>query len=144
MKTYAKILSLFALAALAAVSLAQAADPTPAAAPAPADGPRPMVRRMMKHRLEMLTEKLSLTEDQRTKIKDIWKQAGAQGKAIHGEATQAGTAIREKAEALRKATHDQVRALLTAEQQAIFDKLPADGPGHEGAGRHKAKAKDNS
>ena len=144
MKTSTKILSLFALAALAAVSLAKAADPAPAPAGPPADGARPAIRQMLHRRLEMLTEKLNLTEDQRTKIKGIWKQAGEQGRALRDDMNLTRGDFRTKAEALKKSAHEQVRAVLTPEQQTIFDKLPADGPGRGDGRRHKAKEKSDA
>jgi Spy/CpxP family protein refolding chaperone len=91
-----------------------------------------MMRHMMQRRLEFLTEKLNLTEDQRTKIKAIWKQSAGQVKALRDEASLAREDLRAKADAMRKANRDQVRAVLTPEQQAIFDQLPADGPGRPG------------
>ena len=145
MKTYSKILSLFALAALTTASLVNAADSTPAPAGPPADGPRPAMRRMMHRRLEMLAQKLNLTEEQRTKIVGIWKQSGEQGKALRDDMNLTRADFRTKVEALKKSTHEQVRAVLTADQQAIFDKLPAEeGPGRDGARRHKATEKADS
>ncbi len=94
--------------------------------------PRPNMRAMMKHRMEFLTEKLNLTADQQTKIKAIWKQSAEQGKAMRDDPANKDLSREErraKREAMMKANHDQVRAVLTPEQQAIFDKLPAEGPG---------------
>lgn len=134
MKTSFKLSTLFVLAALVSAPFALATDPAPAAPPAPDAGarPHPMMRHMMQRRLEFLTEKLNLTEDQRTKIKAIWKQSAGQVKALRDEASLAREDLRAKADAMRKANRDQVRAVLTPEQQAIFDQLPADGPGRPG------------
>ena len=80
----------------------------------------------------MLTEKLNLTEAQRTQIKAIWKQSAEQGKALRDDPANKDLSREErraKRDAMMKATHDQVRTVLTPEQQAIFDQLPAEGPG---------------
>lgn len=140
-----KILSLAAAAALILTpftTFAQSAPAAPAAPDAPA-APAPqgharkggMGARAMDHRLKLLTEKLNLTADQQTKIKDIWKDAAEKGRAARQDPANEKLSREErraKAEAMMKDAHDQVRAVLTADQQAIFDKLPADGPGRGG------------
>lgn len=79
--------------------------------------------------MQMLTEKLKLTPEQQERIKAIWKQAGGEGRALREDAAQDRAETRAKAQELRKATRDQVRTVLTPEQQAIFDQMPAEGPG---------------
>jgi len=137
-----KLLSLAAVAALLLTPFTSFAQPAPAdpdapAAPAPEGHARKggMAGRAAERRLKMLTEKLSLTADQQTKIKAIWKDAAEKAKAARQDPANEKLTRderRAKAEAAMKATHDQVRAVLTADQQAIFDKLPADGPGRGG------------
>ena len=90
------------------------------------------------HRLKELTEKLSLTPAQQAQIKAIWDQAEVQGKALRAQGDDLraqGAELRAKGKEVMKATHDQVRALLTPEQQKIFDAMPPPGRGRHGPGR---------
>jgi Spy/CpxP family protein refolding chaperone len=89
------------------------------------------------HRLQELTEKLSLTPEQQTQIKAIWDKAEEQGKALRAQGDQLraqGEDLRAKGKEVMKATHNQVRAVLTPEQQKIFDAMPPPGRGHHGPG----------
>lgn len=104
-----------------------------------------MMHQMMMRRMHMLKEKLNLSQDQVSKIKEIWKQTGVQIKALHQNDALTQGAFRTQSKALLESAHAQVRAILTPEQQAIFDKLPAPGFGREGGEHHKKPmAKDNS
>jgi protein CpxP len=84
--------------------------------------------------LEMLKEKLSLTEDQVKQVKDIGRTAREQERAVRQDTTLADDDRRAKMMAARKAEHDQIRAILTPDQQAIFDKMPV------GGGRRRPRA----
>ena len=99
-----------------------------AAAKKSQDGKR--AQGVLENRLQQLDENLKLTTEQKQKIKDIWaKEArGAKG---------AKDATPEARRAALKSAHDQVRALLTPEQQAKFDSMPAEGR----PGKGKAKGK---
>lgn len=135
-----KLLSLAAAAALTLApftTFAQEAAPAAPEAPAPAAHARKggMAARAAEHRMKMLNEKLSLTDEQRTKILAIWKDAAEKAKAARQDPANEKLTRderRAKAEAMRKDTQGQVRAVLTPAQQTIFDQLPADGPGRGG------------
>jgi len=75
--------------------------------------------------VQRLDETLQLTDAQKAKITDILMK--------HAEEMQA---IRDKMHAqirdLEKAKHDQIRALLTADQQTKFDAMPPPSPGRDG------------
>lgn len=81
-------------------------------------GHRKMMFKMDGERLEKLTRTLDLTEAQQAQIKPVIEQAKPQIEAIHREAM-------EKAKTVMENTHSQIRALLTPEQQAKFDKMKA-------------------
>jgi len=65
----------------------------------------------------------SLTADQKAKITAIYEKAAKDMQAIPQEER------REKGMAIRQASQKEVRAVLTAAQQAKFDAMPQGGPG---------------
>ena len=74
--------------------------------------------------LKALKEKLNLTADQEKQIGDIWKSHAEEMKAARGD--------RAKMEEVRTAQHEEVRAVLTPDQQKIFDAMPPPGDRHGG------------
>lgn len=66
--------------------------------------------------MEHLTKKLDLTPDQQTKVQPIVDQAKPQIQAIHQDAMQ-------KTKAVMDSTMDQIRPLLTPEQQQKLDAM---------------------
>ena len=139
MKTKPKflvVLSLMIAASASAPTFAAAADdgtiavapttPTEKAAPGRRDGKR--VQGMLEQRLEQLDKNLQLTADQKEQIKAIWAKEATAAKAGEGKDRRAAL----------KATRDQVRAVLTPDQQAKFDKMTDQRPGPLGRGK-KAK-----
>ena len=85
--------------------------------------------RMAEERLKELDKTLSLTAEQKQKIKDIYAKEGGELKALSPEER------RSKGREALKAVHDQVRAVLTPEQQTKFDAMPK--PGHAAKGKAK-------
>jgi len=132
MKTIFKLLSLASLTALALAPLARADEPpaTPPAEPPAGDHPHPG-RGMRGDRLKMLAEKLQLTDDQKAQVKTILNGDETQMKALRDDDALSEEDRRAKFMALRKSTHDQIRALLTPDQQKTFDSLP-EPRGHRG------------
>ena len=89
-------------------------------------------------RVEQLDKALSLTSDQKTKVKEIYaKSQESMRSAVRGGGGDR-QAAREKMMEMMRSTRDQVRAVLTDEQQKKFDALPQRGAGDE-TGRGKAK-----
>ena len=142
MKTIARLLPL-SLLVLGAATFAARADEPPSTPPAPAtpppasgDQPAPKWNpgQMRERRLKMLAEKLSLTPAEKQQVKAILEQAETQGQAIRQDTSLSRQDRIAKRMALMKSTHDQIRALLTPAQQAIYDTLPQDGGrgGHRG------------
>jgi len=94
----------------------------PPGGPGPGDGWRGRAGMMNPAQMvQRLDEALQLTDDQKAKIT-----------AISQKQTEAMQALRAKMQDLQKATHDEIRALLTADQQKKFDAMPPPGPGRGG------------
>jgi periplasmic protein CpxP/Spy len=86
--------------------------------------------------LAMLTDNLSLTQEQQTKIAAVLADEKAAMDALRTSQSTDREADHTKIGAIIKAHREQIRALLTTEQQSLFDALkPAGHPGHgHGAG----------
>jgi periplasmic protein CpxP/Spy len=126
------ILPVFALALLAVGPLARAQDTSPPPPPAGGDDQAPPPPHHHPHGLsaEQLKEKLSLTDDQFSKISALISSQKEQMQAIHEDDSLSDDDKRGKMRELGKSTHDQIRALLTPAQQKIFDALmPPHGSG---------------
>ena len=67
-------------------------------------------------RLEQMTRELSLTSTQSQQLDGILKERHAESKAIHDQTDQ-------QIEQVRKKGRDQVRAILTPEQQPKFEEF---------------------
>jgi len=150
MKTIIRLLSLLSLSALTAAPLARAAEPSapPPSAPPAATGehPRPdpaKMREKRERRMQELITKLSLTPAQQAQINAIWDKAEEQGKALRAQGDHLraqGADLRAKGKDVMKASHDQVRSVLTPEQQKIFDAMPPPGQGRHGQrGQHQGE-----
>jgi Spy/CpxP family protein refolding chaperone len=139
-KIIAKLALSTLVLALAAAPLSRAQDntvtvpvaPAPEAAPAKHAGKAgaKRIRDEIVQRDKELAEKLSLTDAQKQQLADLRKSQAEAAKAAKGD--------RAKMAELMKTAHDEVRALLTPEQQAKFDAMkPA---GHAGkVGKKKAE-----
>jgi hypothetical protein len=77
--------------------------------------------------LEELTQKLNLTADQQKSVGAALSSGREQLKALRDDDSLSDDDKRAKARELMGATRAQIRALLTPDQQAIFDKLPTRG-----------------
>ncbi|MEO6873712.1 MAG: Spy/CpxP family protein refolding chaperone [Opitutaceae bacterium] len=130
MKNLLKSLALLGLGAVAFAPFARAADETPSTPPAApaADHPRPA----RGERLKMLAEKLQLTDAQKAQVKTIMQKGEEQAKALRSDDSLDKDDRRSKMMEIRKSTHDQIRALLTPDQQKNFDAMPPQRGGHRG------------
>ena len=98
--------------------------------PPPPSGPGGERRGRMDpaQQVQRLDAVLTLTDDQKAKATDIYKKMQTDMQALRsGAGTPEETMV--KRQALQKSTHDQIRALLTADQQTKFDAMPPPGPG---------------
>lgn len=101
-----------------------AQDAAPAAAPQGQMGPRG--GRMEGRQLEMLTKRLNLTTDQQTQVKAIDEDTGKQMMAVRNDTSLSQDDRRSKMMAIRKASQDKIRAVLTDEQKTKYDALLAE------------------
>ncbi len=84
-------------------------------------------------RTDMLTKHLNLTSDQQAKVLDIFKSEQSQMESLHSDTSLSQEDRRSKMMDIHKTTNDQVRALLTPDQQKQFDEMQSH---HEGWGHH--------
>ena len=76
-------------------------------------------------RAEMLTQRLNLSADQRTKVTDIFKSEQEQMQKIHADASASQQDRRSKMMDMHKTSNDQIRALLNPDQQKKWDEMQA-------------------
>jgi len=114
MKSLKLLMSVLALAALAATPALRAEDDAP---------PPPPPHKGQHHggdRLQELTKRLDLTADQQTKIKAILDDEMTATQVARKDASLKGKAKRDKLMEIRKSHNDQILAVLTPEQKAKF------------------------
>lgn len=130
MKNSIRLLALLVFSALAVAPLMRAADAPPA--PPAGEHARPDPAKRAAKRMQMLDEKLHLTDAQKAQITALWSAAEQQGKALRAADSLSKEDRRAKMGEIMKSTHDQVRAVLTPDQQKIFDAMPPPERGHRG------------
>lgn len=82
-------------------------------------------------RLQTLSEKLNLTDDQKAKIKPILEDQIKQMKAAHEDTSLSPEQKRDKMKSIHDTSHEQINAVLTPEQQTKFKEM------QEHMGKHK-------
>lgn len=133
MKSQSLALPLLAVLTAFTAPVVRAADES-APPPPPAEGRGPGSRMNAAEQLKRLTEQLDLTADQQAKIKPVLEDRDAKAKALMNDTSLSQDEKRAKNRELMKSTHDQVRALLTADQQQKYDAMrPGPGGGHKKA-----------
>ncbi len=111
------ILITIALAGAVFTQFSFAEDAAAPAAPAnpPAEhGPH----RSVEERLKMMTETLSLTDDQVAKLKPILAADQEKMKALHDDTALSKEDRRSKSHEIMQSEQEQVKGILTADQQA--------------------------
>jgi Spy/CpxP family protein refolding chaperone len=73
--------------------------------------------------LQMLSEKLNLTDDQKAKIKPILQDQMQQMKTVREDSSLSEEQKRAKMKSVHESLHDQINAVLTPEQQAKFKQM---------------------
>lgn len=76
--------------------------------------------------LQMLSEKLNLTDDQKAKLKPILQDQMQQMKAVREDSSLSEDQRRTKMKSIHESLHDQINAVLTPEQQAKFKQMQHD------------------
>jgi Spy/CpxP family protein refolding chaperone len=91
--------------------------------------------------MEMLLKDITLTADQQAKLKEVQEKYDPQMAKMREEmmaarqsGQQMGPEAMQKMNALRTEQRDSIRAILTEEQQAVFDKNVAAMPQGRGQG----------
>jgi periplasmic protein CpxP/Spy len=112
-------------AAPAVVAQNNATDPQAPAAGAPADR-GPGHRHMdPQRRSQMLGRKLNLSSDQQAKVQDILQSAHSDMEKVRSDSSLAAADRRAKMMDIHKSSSDQIRALLTPDQQKKWDAMQA-------------------
>jgi len=73
--------------------------------------------------LQMLSEKLSLSDDQKAKLKPVLQDQMQQMKAVRDDSSLTEEQKRTKMKSIHESLHDQINAVLTPEQQAKFKQM---------------------
>ena len=119
MKSLPSFLSLLALIAAVPLSQAQTSTPPPAQL---AD--HPIAQRMRQQRLTAIDAAVGLTDAEKASINAIWDSHEQQVYAIMEDMSLDRNTLRKKVRAIMEDSHQQVRAVLTPEQQTLFDAMP--------------------
>jgi Spy/CpxP family protein refolding chaperone len=73
--------------------------------------------------MQMLAQKLNLTDEQKQQFRQIGQQMRQQGMAIHKDTSLTDEQKREKMQSLRKQSHQQMFGILTPEQKDQLKQL---------------------
>jgi len=109
--------------AVGAQTVAAQTEPGPPAG----RGPSVMKRGAMpsygpEYRLDLMTRRLALTEEQQAKIKQILEEEDAQLQALRGNDSYNRDERRSRLQELNTSTYEKIRPVLTPEQQAKHEK----------------------
>lgn len=74
-------------------------------------------------RTEMLTKQLDLTSEQQPKVVDVLKSEQSQMEKLRSDSALSQEDRRGKMMDIHKSTNDQIRTLLTADQQKKWDEM---------------------
>jgi len=136
-KFLAAALLLFGLTALAQESSEPPATPAPAPTPVPRH--HPTQTDPAEKRLKRLSKRLSLTDDQKEKLRPILQDEAKQMKVVDDDASLTPQQRHKKTREIRMASRSQMDGILTDEQkkQLQSERPHGAGPHH---GRHSAPA----
>jgi protein CpxP len=73
--------------------------------------------------LQMLSEKLNLTDDQKAKLSPILQDQMQRMKAVREDSSLSQEQKRAKMKSIHESLHDQISAVLKPEQQAKFEQM---------------------
>jgi Spy/CpxP family protein refolding chaperone len=73
--------------------------------------------------LQMLSEKLNLTDDQKAKLKPILQDQMQQMKTVREDGSLSEEQKRARMKPIHESLHDQINAVLTPEQQVKFKQM---------------------
>lgn len=75
------------------------------------------------NRLNHLSQKLNLTDEQKTKIRPILEDEANQMKSLHDDSSVSRDQKREKMMQIHENSQSQIRSALNSDQQAKFDEM---------------------
>ena len=94
----------------------------------PNPGPRAVPQPSPEQRLQRMTQQLGLTEAQQQKIKPLLESESQQMQAVQQDASISQPDKWTKTKQIRQSTTDQVKPILTADQQKKFDEMQTQHP----------------
>ena len=97
------------------------------AAPQTSQGHEAMGASSAEAHLQMLSEKLNLSEDQKAKLKPIFENQGQQLKTVQDDASLTPDQKAAKKKAIHEKMHDQINTVLTPEQQEKLKEMKKEG-----------------
>jgi len=115
--------SILTILALLGVSLTFAKPSQESQAPAPDKHAGMQHEESADQHLQMLSEKLSLSDDQKAKLKPVLQDQMQQMKAVREDSSLSEEQKRTKMKSIHESLHDQINAVLTPEQQAKFKQM---------------------
>lgn len=141
------LLAMLALGGLVACGTMAKAEDTnkPAKPPGDHQGPPPGgPRGDMKERAAKMAEELGLNDDQKTKMAEVMKEQGPKLKALREDTSLSKEDKQAQMKALREASTEKVKGILTAEQFEKWQKIQQSrrgpgGPGGPGGPRGEGK-----
>jgi len=107
----------------AGLTFAQTSQDTQSSAPEKHAGMHHPNAETVDQHLQMLSEKLNLTDDQKTKLKPILQDNMEQMKAVRDDSSLSEEQKHAKLKSIHESMHGQINAVLTPEQQAKFKQM---------------------
>lgn len=107
----------------AGLTFAQTSQETQAPAPGKHAGMHHHNAESADQHLQMLSEKLNLTDDQKAKVKPILDDEMQQIKGVREDSSLSQEQKHAKLKSIHESMHDQINAVLTPEQQAKFKEM---------------------
>ena len=111
---------------LTAVNLGRAADEK---APKPETTAPARNRDRVQQRLKEVSEKLALTDAQKTKVKAVFQKEGEKLRALRQDTSLDPQERRKKAMELREETRKEMKTILTADQWEKWEKMRQEARG---------------
>jgi protein CpxP len=90
------------------------------------------MRMTAEERADTLAKQLSLTDEQKAKILDIYKKSDESRRAAFDNAAGDRSAMREAMQKIREESDAKIKAVLTKEQAEKWEKIRAQAPGRRG------------
>jgi Spy/CpxP family protein refolding chaperone len=114
--------SILTIVVVLTTGLLLAGQTYPAPQTPPAQG-QPAMGTTAETHLQMLTEKLNLTDEQKAKLKPVLQDQDQQLKAVRDDTSLSQEQKSAKKKAIHESFHEQINSVLTPEQQAKFKQM---------------------